>query len=402
MSYDDSLFIEELDPLENESDLAHNLVSSLSSTVTQASDWTISTMIDLIKRNKILLNPEFQRRDAWQTDRKTKFIESILLGFPIPQIVLAESKSERGRYIVIDGKQRLLALVSAAGIQGEDNILNVSPLRLNGFEILSDFNRKTLKKIQETEFYRQNLDDFDTRTIRTVVIRNWANEDILYHIFLRLNTGSVQLSAQELRNALHPGPFAEFIDTKSTESRGIKRMLNITKPDFRMRDAELLLRYYAFATSIDNYNGSMKQFLDNTTKRMNIVWANDSEYIIHLLSQFEEAVELTYEIFNDNAFRKRKKAQFEDRFNRAVFDIMVYYFSQSDIRDAARNKLREIYDAYVDLSDTDPDFINSLESTTKSLPATSYRLSKWGEKLAAILNQPIKIPQLIENRIVIR
>jgi hypothetical protein len=78
------------------------------------------------------------------------------------------------------------------------------------------------------------------------VIRNWPDEKFLYQVFLRLNTGSVPLSPQELRQALHPGPFSSFVDSFSGSSIEIRYILGLSAPDFRMRDAELVIRYFAF------------------------------------------------------------------------------------------------------------------------------------------------------------
>jgi hypothetical protein len=63
-----------------------------------------------LDRGNININPSFQRRDAWTAARKSKFIESLILGLPIPQLVLAENKNQKGSYVIIDGKQRLLSL----------------------------------------------------------------------------------------------------------------------------------------------------------------------------------------------------------------------------------------------------------------------------------------------------
>ena len=80
-----------------------------SQAVLYASDWTVETVVSQLERGNIELNPQFQRRDAWSARAKSRFIESIILGLPIPQIVLAERRNQRGRYIVLDGKQRLLS-----------------------------------------------------------------------------------------------------------------------------------------------------------------------------------------------------------------------------------------------------------------------------------------------------
>ena len=95
-------FVDELDtPLGTEE------VPLFSDAVLHSSDWTVETLFSQLKRKNIDINPRFQRRDAWDSGKKSRFIESIILGLPIPQIVLAERKGERGRYIVLDGKQRL-------------------------------------------------------------------------------------------------------------------------------------------------------------------------------------------------------------------------------------------------------------------------------------------------------
>jgi hypothetical protein len=73
-------------------------------------DWTVETLVSQMRKGRIDLDPSFQRRNAWLDNRKSKLIESILLGYPIPQIVLAEKRDKPGHYFVLDGKQRLLAL----------------------------------------------------------------------------------------------------------------------------------------------------------------------------------------------------------------------------------------------------------------------------------------------------
>src|SRR5476651_6598 len=90
---------------ENESDLHANRLT-FSQAVVWGTDWTTETILSQLKRGNIELNPAFQRRDAWGRAGKSKFIESLILGLPIPQIILAESKEKRGTFIVIDGKQR--------------------------------------------------------------------------------------------------------------------------------------------------------------------------------------------------------------------------------------------------------------------------------------------------------
>src|SRR5436190_18534638 len=79
------------------------------SAVVYSADWTAETILGQLEKGNIDVKPRFQRRDAWSSSHKSRFIESLILGLPIPQIVLAELG--KGRFIVLDGKQRLLALL---------------------------------------------------------------------------------------------------------------------------------------------------------------------------------------------------------------------------------------------------------------------------------------------------
>lgn len=87
-----------------------------------ATDWTADTIINQLGKGNIRLDPAFQRRDAWTIQRRSKFIESLILGLPIPQLVLAEGPEGKGTFLVIDGKQRLLSLQQFAGINLEEEI----------------------------------------------------------------------------------------------------------------------------------------------------------------------------------------------------------------------------------------------------------------------------------------
>jgi len=245
-------------------------------------------------------------------------------------------------------------------------------------------------------------DEFENRTIRTIVIRHWQQDAVLYHIFLRLNTGSVQLSPQELRNALHPGPFADFIDQYSADSPMLRKILGIDRPDFRMRDAELLLRYYAFRNFLPRYAGSMKDFLDETTQELNENWVDVAPEIEVQAEQFEQAVELAYDVFGpDSVFRKWKDGRFGSRFNRAVYDIVMFYFCRPEIMEDVQRHASDVAQAFVDLSESQPGFIDALESTTKSLTATFTRLEMWAQALEQVLDSGVPVPYRVDSRIAI-
>jgi len=92
-------------------EIAQDLKSEdLSELIVYSRDWTIETINNQIAKENIDLAPAFQRRNAWNDDRRSKLIESLIAGLPVPEIVLAENPQKRGAFIVIDGKQRLLTM----------------------------------------------------------------------------------------------------------------------------------------------------------------------------------------------------------------------------------------------------------------------------------------------------
>jgi hypothetical protein len=230
-----------------------------------STDWTTETIVTQLRRGNINLNPRFQRRNAWDSKRKSLFIESLLLGLSVPQLVLAEEKGKKGSFIVIDGKQRLLTLRQFSAEQRGDEFKQLKLIGLNDKSLL---NGLTYGDLKNAESFSNELNTFDNQTIRTVVIRGWKDERYLYSVFLRINTGSVQLSPQELRQALHPGSFSDFIDDVSVDWPGVKQLLKLKEPDFRMRDVELVLRYFAYRNFAAQYDGNLKKFLDSTTEML--------------------------------------------------------------------------------------------------------------------------------------
>src|SRR5690606_34944441 len=125
------------------------------------------------------------------------------------------------------------------------------------------------------------------------------------------NTGSLQLSPQELRQALHPGPFIDFTDEFSLENKQIQKILNIKKPDARMRDVELVVRYFAYKKFIESYSGNLKVFFDTTVKKLNDHWVNKQNDIKNDAHELEEAIKFTYSIWGKNAFRKWKNNEYQ-------------------------------------------------------------------------------------------
>jgi hypothetical protein len=149
--------------------------------VVTSTDWTVETLISQLKKRNIKLDPSFQRRDAWTSKRKSEFIESLFLGLPVPQIVLAESKEKKGAYIVLDGKQRLLTLRQFSATSQDPEF---KQLRLSGLALRPDLNDISLVDATEDQTLNDDLRFFENQTIRTVVLRNWPSEEYLYWFFV--------------------------------------------------------------------------------------------------------------------------------------------------------------------------------------------------------------------------
>jgi Protein of unknown function DUF262 len=368
--------------------------------VVAGTDWTTATILDQLMRENIQLNPRFQRRDAWTITRKSRFIESIILGFPIPQIVLASHEKERGKFIVLDGKQRLLTILQFYGRSETPN----NKFALKDLEFLPSMNGFTYEDLEGNPFYTDLLRSLDNQTIRTTLIRNWRTEDFLHKIFLRLNVENTPLSSQELRQALHPGDFINFLDDQSINSQTLKKVFRSNNPDFRMRDVELLLRYTSFHYFLAEYRGDLKEFMDMTCQKMNLSWAKQSNEVYSIINQFEEAVQTTINIFGEKNFSRvwlNNSNSYRGQFNRAVLDVMVFYFSDSIIRKMAEENKAGVENAFKALcSLPDNDFRESVEGSTKNIYETCARFSLWGEALLDVLNIDFNIPTLVDGNIV--
>jgi hypothetical protein len=403
VEFDGVEFEEENEDFEGESaSTRERELKEISGTIVSGSDWTTATILDQLTRQKIQLNPKFQRRDAWNITRKSRFIESLMLGFPIPQIVLATNEKEKGKFIVLDGKQRLLTILQ---FYGESETPN-NNFALKDLEFRTDLNGLRHKDIEDNINLSGVLDGLDNHTIRTMVIRNWKTEKFLHKIFLRLNVENTPLSSQELRQALHPGGFIDFLDDRSIKSQALREIFKSPNPDFRMRDVELLLRYIAFHYYLSEYRGDIQALLDSTCEKLNQQW-NDpekQEEIEDLADQFEKAVRTTINIFGEKHFSRiwlKQSQSYRGQFNRAVLDIMVFYFSDEIIREAAENNKEKVEKAFQELFDLpDNEFRNSVEKTTKSIRATYSRFALWGKALSEVLNLEFNIPEFKDNRII--
>src|SRR5579872_78322 len=233
-------------------------VKDESKLVVYSRDWTIDTIISQIEQENIDLNPKFQRRNAWDDARRSKLIESLIEGLPVPEIVLAEDPKKRKAFIVIDGKQRLLTISGFV-----DPTINYwLRAELTKLKLRPDLNAKTYEMLKKEAGLSNELREFMNADVRCTIVSNFTSDDALYDIFYRLNTGSVPLSTQELRQVLHKGPFADFLVQVTSSPQPVHNVLGLTGPDTRLKDVEIVLRFMAFVMFGNKYQGNLKRFLD--------------------------------------------------------------------------------------------------------------------------------------------
>ncbi|WP_115786911.1 DUF262 domain-containing protein [Arthrobacter silvisoli] len=360
----------------DESDVAKDVRTD--ATVTWSTDWTVETLVGQLQRGRFDLEPAFQRRDVWSDIKRSRFIESLLLGIPIPQIILAEQKNSRGKFIVLDGKQRLRSLQIFAGIDS-------NPMKLSGLQILTHLNGITFEDMRSNPNLDVHAAALENQVIRSVVLRDWENEALLYLTFLRLNSNVVGLSPQELRRALHPGPFMNFIMECSAESAAIRSFLGGKGPDFRMRDAEMLIRHIALSMRMHEYRGNLRTFLDETCEFLNRHWASHEIQVRQLATGLDQGIDLTFHVFGKNAFKRFTKRGYESRRNRAVLDIMAFHFQDGRFVDLAYSRPAEVRHLFETLCLNNEEFSLSLTATTKSIEAVRTRFSAWGMALDQLM-----------------
>jgi hypothetical protein len=362
-----------------------------------ATDWTVETIVNQMRKGRVDLDPKFQRRNAWLDTRKSQLIESMILRYPIPQLVLAETPGKPGTYFVIDGKQRLLALrqfcVDPSAVEDSDFV----GLRLTGLDILRELNHLTWSQVQTD--HPEIAAKFENHTIRTVFLSKWGSDDLLLSLFLRLNTGSVVLSPQELRQALIPGDFVDWIDLRSGESPGMRSLLGNTQPDRRMIDAELLLRFIAFNRTSTEYKGNLKSFLDDTCRHFNGEWVEQRDRLEDALNALEASINTMFQVFEGHPCRKWTKTAYERPFNRAIFDIQAFAFGNPAVRDAVdAGAGNDLAARFRWLCDNHQEFAVSITTTTKTIDAFRVRFSQWRNAVLEATGVTLEMPEPLASK----
>lgn len=375
MKYEDEMH-EDLQDYQDTDDIGEFDVSEI---VVYSRDWTIGTFYDQIEQGNIDLNPAFQRRNAWDDGKRGKLIESILKAYPIPDIVLAEDKNNRGSFIVIDGKQRLLTIAGYINHQKYGYWVNplVKSIKVGG--VMKDYAYENVKN--DVSLRRA----FENASLRCTVITNYKNDDVLYDIFYRLNSGSAPLSSQELRQALTPGPYSDYLVEITNVETSLRKVMGIMDADRRLRDIEVLLRLMAFMRDAKNYHGNLRLFLDNEMRLFNKEYSKSKVLLEHLYEVILTTIELLKSVYGDYQLigRRYKNGSFESRFNRVIFEVQVFYFCKIPTICICEDKNRQFVELFIRLCEQDTAFKTSIEGSTKNMDNYKLRYTRFEE----IVNQ---------------
>lgn len=213
--------------------------------------------------------PEYQREFVWDFNRQSRFIESIILGLPIPLIFVAEIK-ETGRLEIVDGSQRIRTL--AAFLNNQLRLVNLKTL-----DELNDFYFKNLSPARQRKFKNTPM--------RMIVLSDKADEEVRNDMFSRINTGGVDLKDMERRKGLYRGDFISFVF--DCAGNDLLRELCVINKYFEKRyeEAELILRFFAFSETYPNFSFSVNQQHNSILEGRGVARFLD-EYVIWKNSNF--------------------------------------------------------------------------------------------------------------------
>lgn len=248
-------------------------------------DYTIELLVDKYKKNDFFI-PAYQRNFIWKESNKTLFLESVLLGLPIPFMFFADTTN--GKQEIIDGAQRMQTLVQFCNDEFQMT-------KLEKLTSLDGFRFSDLSDIQQRKFLN--------KSIRIVILEEDTPESSRQDLFYRINTTGIKASSSEIRRGSYPGPFTDFIEECANDERFISLTPISSSREKRHERFELVLRFFAFTNNYLNFGHQVNGFLDKYLKD-NLYDFNKEEFE----SEFNRTMEFVEKYF-PAGFAKSKKAK---------------------------------------------------------------------------------------------
>jgi uncharacterized protein with ParB-like and HNH nuclease domain len=330
-------------------------------------DYDVEGLVNRLNREDILV-PPFQRSYVWSQNDASRFIESLLLGLPVPGIFLARDPESK-RLLVIDGQQRLKSL----------------QFFINGvFNPSSDADRQKIFKLTKVQDHfegltYQTLEDDDRRELNdsiihaTIVKQEYPEQDdtSIYHIFERLNNTGRKLSAQEIRAAIYHGHFINLLKELNQYANWRKIY---GRKNSRLKDQELILRFLALFFDNAKYEKPLNEFLNKFASRHR---NGSQQFLQDCRNIFYQTIDTVYEAIGSRAFRPVRAL------HTAVFDsVMVGVADRitNSVNPVDNLKLKMAYEELL----TDQDYIITISGGTSDEANVASRLKKTRSQFAEV------------------
>lgn len=336
------------DPVKDSSEVLPFIYSITS----YGADYPVDALVKRLNSEDVFI-PPFQREYIWTLRQASRFIESLLLGLPVPGIFLAR-ESDSQKLIVIDGHQRLRTLQFFYNGDFKE--------KGKGFSLKSvqeQFEGKNYKTLSESD--RIKLDDSIIHA--TVVKQEEPSEDqsSIYHIFERLNTGGSLLRPQEIRACIYYGEFNELLN-ELNENEKWRSIYG--PPSERLKDRELILRFFALYFGLNEYKRPMKNFLNSYMGKNRKLKINSKE---ELTTIFNNSIDIIYESMGNKSFRPVKAI------NVAVYDAVIVgiatRLSKGKIEDL--EAIKEKYESLL----SEPEFQEAYKTNTSDEKVVKGRIN---------------------------
>lgn len=314
-------------------------------------DFPVDGIINRMNKGDMFI-PSFQRQFVWTPRQCSRFIESLLLGLPVPGIFLAKER-EGGRFLIIDGQQRMSSLFYF--YQGYFPDAKEFALR----DVQSKYLGATYQTLDDDD--RRQLDD--SLLHATIVQQDQPSGDdsSIFHLFERLNTGGVKLEPQEIRACIYHGPFNDLL--KKLNHITVWRAL-FGPPSRKARDQELILRFLALEEGWEEYQKPMKEFLNR--------FMGDNRHLDKvppesLVAHFIDTLNVIYDAIGPKAFRPKGSL------NAAVIDSVMVGVSRR-LRKGPITDLDTLQKAYQEVIGNSK-YIEATETGTAQMESVYRRMS---------------------------
>jgi hypothetical protein len=344
--------------------------------------FTVGYLIDRIEHDEINMNTDFQREgNLWTQEKQSRLIESILLGLPLPAFYFDTSNK---KWDIIDGLQRCCSIKNFC----------IDDAPLSGLEFLGKKNGENYlegKRFKELDRTLQR--SIITRPI-TVNLLKKAPRNVRYVLFKRLNTGGLELTPQEIRNAVYQGVAIEKI--KRLAKSDIFRQATDGKiPTNRMQDCDFVSRFVGFyLIDYRHYIPGLDDFINSSMDTL-------EKYDIQVLEEkFKQALQLAIDIFGKDAFRKRKDVSaVRAPINKAYFEVLTVSFAKLNTNEVESVKQNGelLKNNLITLMNSDK-YSNALSRATGTRDSVSVRFSLFQQVLEKSINN-IRIKITNDNKI---